>query len=95
MEKYKEEEIESLISFANNLSEKARRHFLALQYRQLGKGSQRYIAKIFGCSRITITKGLRELEKGGEEVFNYTRQRKAGGGRKKKKSKKLVWSNEY
>lgn len=81
---YTQEEISLLLKHKENLSEKARRHFLAIQYKQLGRGSQRYIAEIFGCSRITITKGLRELEQADSNSIDYSRQRKPGGGRKKK-----------
>jgi hypothetical protein len=83
--KYTEEEVPHLLAFCGGLPEKARRHFLALQYKQLGQGSQRYLAEIFQCSRITITEGLRELESGESSVFDYGRERKAGGGRKKKR----------
>ena len=83
--KYKAEEIPVLVAFANGLPEKARRHFLALQYKQLGEGSQRYLADIFNCSRITITNGLHEIAQGDASTFDYTHQRQVGGGRKKKR----------
>jgi hypothetical protein len=82
--KYTLGQIPILVAFAAGLSEKARRHFLALQYKQLGEGSQRYLAQIFNCSRITITTGVQEIEGADESTFDYGRQRKAGGGRKKK-----------
>ena len=84
---FKEEGIEILLKHVGSLSEKARRHFLAIQYKRLGRGSQRYIAKIFGCSRITITKGLSELEETDSCNIDYSHQRKPGGGRKKKRKK--------
>ena len=82
MNKYEEKNIAGLVAFSRSLPEKARRHFIALQYRQLGPGSQKYVAEIFGCSRMTITRGLSELDSG--DSSHYSRQRKAGGGRKKK-----------
>ena len=81
---YSKEELSTLIKYSKSLPEKARRHFYATQYLRLGFGSQRYIAKVFGCSRITITKGLRELEEIGSVELDYSWQRRSGGGRKKK-----------
>ena len=86
--KYKLEEIPNLVAFAEGLPEKPRRHFLALQYKQLGEGSQRYLAEIFNCSRITITTGVQEIEGSDGSTFDYGRQRKAGGGRKKREDGK-------
>lgn len=79
---YSDEELSLKLAFYKRLPEKQRRHFLATEYTSLGRGSQRYLAKVFGCSRITITKGCIELEAG---EIDYSRQRKKGGGRKKKK----------
>lgn len=82
-----DDELSSKLKHYKSLPEKARRHFLALEYLNLGRGSQRYIASIYNCSRDTIIKGGRELQEGKEnsEIFDYSRQRKKGGGRKKKK----------
>ena len=82
---YEPEELEAKLHYYNSLPEKARRHFLALEYKSLGKGSQRYIAKAYGCSRHTIIKGGRELSSGNAELLDYRTQRKKGGGRKKKR----------
>ena len=84
---YTEEEFSSKLKHYRSLPEKARRHFLALEYSNLGRGSQRYIASVYKCSRDTIIKGSRELQEHDEssEIFDYSRQRKKGGGRKKKK----------
>lgn len=81
--KYTEEQKEVLLDYVLGLSEKERRLFLAVQYKQLGFGSQRYIAEVFGCSRITITRGCKELGQKPEQV-DSGRQRQKGGGRKKK-----------
>src|SRR5438128_381328 len=48
--------------FYHTLSEKDRRRFAAVQARQLGYGSVRYIAEVVGCSRRTIERGLVELD---------------------------------
>ena len=41
--KYKAEELPALVAFANGLPEKARRHFLALQYKHLGAVSYTHL----------------------------------------------------
>ena len=81
-QKYTEEELVLLLSYSKSLPEKSYRHFLALQYKRLGHGSQEYISEVFKCCRKTVTKGCKELDSG--EVLDYTHQRKQGGGRKKK-----------
>lgn len=82
--RYQEEELRQKLIYYKSLPEKARRHFLALEYVRLGVGSQRYLAEVFGCSRNTITKGKRELAAHAGNSIDYSRQRKAGAGRKKK-----------
>lgn len=84
---YTAEELDKKLKYYKNLPEKARRHFLAVEYERLGRGSQRYMMKVFSCSHHTIVKGIRELSSEEVEQIDYTRQRKAGGGRKKKRSK--------
>lgn len=83
-EYYESDFVEKQLSYYQNLPEKQRRHFLAMEYLRLGIGSQRYLASVFNCSRKTIFKGVRELAENNYEA-DYTRQRVAGGGRKKKK----------
>ncbi len=83
--KYESEELSEKVAFYKKLAEKQRRHFLAIEYASMGRGSQRYIAEVFGCCRKTLIKGRKELEAAGEEAIDYSRQRKAGGGAKKKK----------
>jgi len=83
--RYANEEMErQKLNYYNSLFEKQRRHFLAFEYLKLGPGSQRYLAKLFGCSRQTIVNGLKELKTSDFKV-DYSRQRKVGGGRKKRK----------
>jgi len=81
-QKYREEELTLLVNYSQSLAEKSYRHFIALQYKRLGHGSQEYISKVFNCCRKTITKGCKELNSC--EEIDYSKQRKAGGGRKKK-----------
>ncbi len=71
-------------AYYDSLPEKARRHFLGQEYLELGVGSQRYLARVFGCSRDTIIKGYKEV-KTPEFKADYSTQRAQGGGRKKKK----------
>lgn len=66
------------------LSEKQQRHFLGFEYKRLGKGSQRYLSRVFGCSRHRIRKGLIEIESSVTLSDAYG-QRDQGGGRKKKR----------
>jgi hypothetical protein len=82
---YQQDFLEKQLNYYKHLPEKQRRHFLAMEYERLGKGSQRYLSRIFKCDRRTITKGLLELTMLDTEI-DYTRQRSVGGGRKKKNS---------
>ncbi len=72
------------LAYYRSLPEKQKRHFLGLEFARLGTGSKRYLARVFGCARQTIRKGLRELAEQNYQV-DYARQRIAGGGRKKKR----------
>lgn len=45
--KYTSEELLLKLGFYRCLPEKKRRHFLAVEYASLGRGSQRYISKVF------------------------------------------------
>lgn len=81
---YEDDFLEKQQSYYRSLSEKQRRHFLAMEYERLGFGSKRYLARVFSCHRQTINKGLLELSESNYET-DYSRQRVEGGGRKKKK----------
>lgn len=72
-------------AYYTNLPEKAKRHFLGQEYLHLGPGSQRYLARVFGCARQTIIKGVKEVS-APDFSPTYDRQRSKGGGRKKKKN---------
>ena len=76
--------LDKQVKYYSGLPEKQRRHFLAMEFERLGRGSKRYISRVFGCARQTIDKGLAELS-AHDHVGHYGRQRAAGGGRKKKK----------
>ena len=61
-----------------HLDERARRLFAASEARQLGYGGVSLISRACGLSRVTITKGLEELE---EPPLPPGRVRRPGGGR--------------
>lgn len=82
--KYSSLELEQRqVGYFRSLPEKQRRHFLAMEYLRLGEGSQRYLAKLFGCGRQTIRNGVKELKESDFDI-DYSHQRSPGGGRKKK-----------
>mgnify|MGYP000194531592 CR=1 FL=1 len=70
--------------YYESLSEKAQRHFLGQEYLTLGLGSQRYLSRVFNCSRHRIKRGVEELRTN-DLILSSNGQRKSGGGRKKKK----------
>jgi len=63
------------------LSEKDRRLYAAVEALKLPHGGISYIARVLGCSAITIRQGLKELQ--ANERLSSGRERKAGGGRKR------------
>lgn len=81
---YEKQVLEGLIKYINDLPEKQRRHYIAMEYIRLGRGSQRYLAQTFGCARQIIVNGVKEIQSPDFKP-DYTRQRRKGAGRKKKK----------
>jgi len=63
-----------------HLNEKQRRLFLATEAKALGHGGITQISTLSGVSRVTITKGTKEINQ--PEKIQTTRCRKKGGGRK-------------
>ena len=63
------------------LNERQRRLFLAAESISLGYGGISKVSKLSGVSRVSITKGRRELQETKKEIIE--RSRKKGGGRKK------------
>jgi hypothetical protein len=61
-----------------HLDERARRLFAASEARHLGHGGVSIISRASGMSRVTITKGLQELD---EAPLPAGRVRRVGGGR--------------
>lgn len=68
--------------FFDNLNERQKRHFAAIEASNLGYGGQLTISKAFGIAQKTIYKGYQELLS--QNTIPEGRIRKAGGGRKKK-----------
>ena len=73
-------------AFFENLSEKDKRHYAAIEAKKLGHGGQLYMGKVLGCSSRTIQRGQAEL-KAGTKV-PQGRIRRLGGGRKSFDKKK-------
>jgi hypothetical protein len=63
----------------SRLTEKGRRLYAGVEALKLPYGGISYIAKLFGCSRNTIFKGIKELDE--QETLSQKRDRKDGGGR--------------
>jgi hypothetical protein len=70
-------------SFHRTLSEKDQRRFATLEAGRLGHGGIEYIARVLGCSRRTIERGMDELDAVPHDPVEG-RVRRPGGGRKKK-----------
>lgn len=54
---------ESMILFFDNLDEKNKRYYAAVEAEKLGHGGIVYIAQLFEISEKTIRKGIKELSK--------------------------------
>ena len=67
--------------FYNQLSEKDKRLYAGAEAIKLPYGGITYIAKLFGCDRKTVSRGIMELQS--PDLLDKDRIRKKGGGRKK------------
>ena len=63
------------------LAEKEQRLYAAIEALKLGRGGQRYIAKLLGCSERTVSRGLEDFAGLPEQPKPELLQRKSGGGR--------------
>jgi transposase len=61
------------------LSEKDRRLYAGIEALKLPTGGISYIARLLGCSRDTVMRGIKEINEA--ETLARNRSRKAGGGR--------------
>lgn len=66
--------------FYNTLSEKDKRRYAAVEAMKLDHGGISYIAQLLGCSRKTITQGIKDLELLPLESEYDARIRQPGGG---------------
>jgi hypothetical protein len=62
------------------LPEKNRRLYAGIEALKLPYGGISYIGNLFGCSRDTVSLGIKDI--GEAETLHKNRNRKAGGGRK-------------
>lgn len=67
--------------FFSSLNERQKRHFAALEAKNLGHGGIKAVCEAFSISVVTIREGIQELEDKDELPAN--RIRREGGGRKK------------
>jgi uncharacterized protein YjaZ len=80
MDRYSHEIELKMKLFYNNLSEKDKRHYSAIEALKLKHGAFKYISDLLGCSRQTLSKGIKELE---SELLPQDKSRGKGGGRKR------------
>jgi DeoR/GlpR family transcriptional regulator of sugar metabolism len=67
--------------FFQSLNERQRRHFAAIEAKELGHGGIKAVSTAFGVSVVTVRQGITELET--NDRLAEGRVRKKGGGRKK------------
>ena len=77
---YTEETESYMRTFYNNLSEKDKRLYSAVECLKLPVGNKAYISRLFSCSVNTIIQGITEVLS--PELIVENRERKIGGGRK-------------
>ena len=65
----------------HSLGEKDRRRYAAVEAAKLGHGGVNYVARLLGCSKHTVRRGLAELDDLDDDPA-AGRQRRPGGGRK-------------
>jgi transcriptional antiterminator len=58
-----EETEDYMLLFFEDLNEKKRRHYLAVEAKRLGRGSIKYLSELFNISERTIRRGIEEIEK--------------------------------
>ncbi len=85
MEKYTSEVEEKMRAFYQNLAEKDKRYYSAIEAMKLKYGGIKYIANLFKCSRQTIYTGIKELAE--NKLLPSGQSRVAGGGRKSRATK--------
>lgn len=67
------------------LGEKARRHYAAIEADKLGYGGLKYISQLLGLNEQSIRNGIKELKNPDLlAAIPRGKQRRSGGGRKKR-----------
>lgn len=86
MTKYNQETEQKMLIHFEQLLEKDKRHYAAIEATKLGYGGIRYISNLFKISEYRIRTGIKELNTP-ELIASIPKgkQRRPGGGRKKKK----------
>src|SRR5882762_6488349 len=79
--KYSQEVEDQMKRFYENLSEKEKRRYAALEASKLGHGGQRYICMLLGCSPTTLRVGREEIVYGSNVPKD--RIRRPGEGKKR------------
>ena len=74
------------------LDERQRRLYLANEAQAIGHGGITQVSKVSGVSKVTISKGMKEINRDGYRAAAESRCRKAGGGRKliEKKNPEII-----
>lgn len=80
IEPYSKEIAEQMQELYGRLPEKSRRLYAGVEALKLPRGGVSYIAQLFGCSRDTVVRGIKEL--GEAETLSGNSSRQSGGGRK-------------
>lgn len=88
MQPYDSATEQTMQQFYQTLSEKDKRRYAAIEAVKLGHGGQRYISRLFDCSRKTISRGICELQALSPDNPGPERIRRPGGGRKGYEEKK-------
>ena len=60
---YDENTEEYMLLFFEELDEKTRRHYLAIEAKKLGHGGIKYLSNLFQISERTIRRGITEIDK--------------------------------
>ena len=81
MRPYDSETEAMMKQFYGSLNEKDRRRYAGVEALKLGHGGRKYIAKVLGCSRRTVSRGAQEVSTLSKREVDK-RIRQPGGGRK-------------
>ena len=76
-----------------NMPERPRRLMVAADAKMIGRGGVSFVQRASGISRVTIIKGIKELEQG--TTLSATRNRRSGGGRKKMPTRPVGLGNWF